>query len=81
MKLKIPLPEFCIKMGTCENKSEYSINTAFSSFNIFCQKVHNHPLKVNMQENKLTIIPIQTDNFAPNDRFLNGTPTRKSWSP
>ena len=75
MKLKNKLPEFIIKQGHCINKNNYTSDTKYSSYGIFCQKLNRHPLKVNMTEEKMTLIPVQTDRKSPESRFISGTPT------
>lgn len=75
MKLPLKISEFSFKMKDCVRIKNYDPNAAPSSYYNFCQKLYKHPLKIDASNNRITIIPIQTDEFAPNDRFLNGTST------
>lgn len=73
--MKIKIPDFMFRSAKCMTKNTYSGDTKYSAYGIFCQKVNRHPLKINAIDNKITVIPVQTDNIPPNEHFLCGIST------
>ena len=68
--MKIKIPDFMFRSAKCMTKNTYSGDTKYSAYGIFCQKVNRHPLKINAIDNKITVIPVQTDNIRQTSIFF-----------
>jgi hypothetical protein len=69
------IPQFGFDITTCLITKNYDANQIFSTFNIYCQKLNRHVVKINIDNDKLTLIPIQTNKVPPNERYLCTNPT------